>query len=170
MAEGYRGEPEGSGLSPEGLPVGETFWSFALVEERLIEAWRFLQRLPDREAGWLRTHVMSLWREVVPDRLERFEEAAPVRLGLRSREVDRMEETLAWLDHTRPVDRRLIGFVLRYLAMDQAHPEWLTIRTQMGWDGTPDALRKRYNRSITRIAHALNAAENRCPRVSRCPV
>lgn len=27
--------------------------TFALVEERLVEAWGFLRRMPDREAGWL---------------------------------------------------------------------------------------------------------------------
>lgn len=149
-----------------GIVDEQVFWTFALVEERLVEAWRFLQRLPDREAGWLRTNVMSLWREVVPDRLERFEEAPRPRMGLRTAEVDRMNDTLAWLDHTRPADRKLIGLALRFLATEQASVEWVRIKRDLGWDGTPDALRMRYSRAITRIAHVLNGTDLRRAHVS----
>jgi hypothetical protein len=138
------------------------FWSFAEVEERMIEAWQLLARMPDRERAWLNVRATDgPWDKVVPDRLGKYEEDAPVRLGLRTAEVDRMETVLGWLRFARPADAKLIGLALRQLAHAQAHVDWGLVKKGMAWTGTPDALRMRYGRALTLICHSLNSAENR---------
>jgi hypothetical protein len=137
--------------------VTEAAWSFDLVIERLVEAWSLLRRMPDREAAWMRLHAKDgPWTQTVPERIGRYEEDAPVRLGLRASEVDRMNEALGWLDLIRPGDRKLIGLALARLSTGQAHVDWADLRAPMAWDGSPDALRKRFSRGISLIAHSLN--------------
>lgn len=143
------------------------FWTFDAVEARLVEAWGFLGRMPDREAAWLRGGVSSIYRSIVREWNDYWQtDDKPVRLGLRSAEVDRMNEALGWLDHVRPADRKLVGFVLQALARGYSDPPWRGLCRPMGWGGHSDALRKRYSRSITRIAHVLNVADFRRATVS----
>lgn len=138
----------------------DDFWTFAAVEERLVEAWEFLGRMPDREAGWLKVGVSSIYRAIVREWNDYWQtDDKPVRLGLRTAEVDRMNEALDWLEHVRPADRKLVGFVLQALARGHADPPWGGLCRPMGWGGHPDALRKRYSRAITRICHAENSAD-----------
>ena len=145
------------------IEVKEEGLTFTLVEDRLIEAWGFLHRLPDREAGW--TRLRSFWPEVqrhtwwgdYPD----METDAPRRLpGLRTAEVDRMEEALDWLRHVEPRDRKLIALVLRQLQREEdARPSWVDVATdwrrEVGDPVMADALRKRYDRAIMSIAQAI---------------
>jgi hypothetical protein len=142
--------------------AGIVFWSFDVVREHLVEAWKLLGRMPDRERAWL--HVRATdgpWDQVMPDRIGLYEDAAPARLGLRSAEVDRMELVLSWLRFVRPADVKLIGLALKQLASDQAHVEWTDVKRAMAWAGTPDALRMRFGRALSAICHSLNSAENR---------
>lgn len=133
-------------------------WTFQLVEERLVEAWGFLCRMPDREAAHLRVSVMSIWQQIV----RQWGDAAPdafskrPRLGLRSHEVDRMDEALAWVELLRPHDRQLVGRVLPWLARGAVDIPWRKIKAEMGWIGSPDALRMRYGRAINKIAVKLS--------------
>jgi hypothetical protein len=138
----------------------DAFWTFAAVEERLVEAWVFLGRMPDREANWLRAGVSSIYRSIVREWNDYWQtDDKPVRLGLRSAEVDRMNEALGWLDHVRPADRKLVGFVLQALARGHSDPPWRGLCRPMGWGGHPDALRKRYSRAISRVCYVLNSAD-----------
>lgn len=142
--------------------MDDGFWTYEAVEERLVEAWGFLARLPDREAAWLRVGVSSIYRSVVREWNDYWQtDDKPVRLGLRSAQVDRMDEAMGWLDHVRPADRRLIGLVLHVLSHGYSEPPWKGLCAPMGWGGHPDALRKRYSRALAHIAAMLNGADFR---------
>lgn len=133
------------------------FWTFEAVEERLIEAWVLLHRMPDREAAWLGQAVMGLWRQVKREWDAYSQDSADVRLtlGARAAEVDRMDEALDWLRHVRGVDRKLVGLAIKMKAAGH-EPSWVAIRAKLGWGVSPDACRKRYARAIYIIAHKLN--------------
>lgn len=164
IMEGRHGRPT---PPPEGTPPPDDWWTFEAVEERLIEAWDFLARMPDREAGWQRAGLSSLYRSIVREWNDYWQtDDHPPRLGLRSTEVDRMEQALDWLQHVRPADRRLIGLALHALSRGAAEVPWRGLCKPMAWGGHPDALRKRYSRSLTRVVMTLNAAEKRDGMVS----
>ncbi|MFW2829889.1 hypothetical protein [Sphingomonas sp. ID0503] len=154
--EGTAAGPEGCGNGPEGTVP----WTFASVEERLIEAWGFLRRMPDREAGWLRTSTMSLWRQSVSDRSERWldrDEDRPVRVGLRTAEVERMTEALQWVERWgRPVDMPVLAEAIAFQAEERDRPDWFVIWERVNNGSSPDALRKRYDRAISGFAIRLN--------------
>ena len=142
---------------------GDLGWTFDAVQERLVEAWAFLTRLPDREAGWLR--VQATWPDVrrhhaFGDYGDMDVDARPRLPGLSSGEVGRMEEALSWLQHVPERDRKLVGLALAQLQRI-ARPEWVWIARRLGSVAEPDAYRMRYGRAITRICRALNTAENR---------
>jgi hypothetical protein len=171
MAERSRALPEGYARFAEGS------WTFDDVEERLIEAWGFLRRMPDREAGWLRPSIMSLWQQVSMTAEERAaayqidgddydRDVLPRPPGLRSVEVDRMEEALNWLRHVPERDRRLVGFAIERLERGEARVPWRDLMRPMGVVRGEHGLRKRYSRAIAAIAGALNMAENRATTVS----
>ncbi|NYT43119.1 hypothetical protein HZY97_20255 [Sphingomonas sp. R-74633] len=141
------------------------FASFELVEARLVEAWGFLLRMPDRERGWLR--VKALWPDIRRTR-EDFRNwdakldqgIEPRKPGLRTAEVDKMEEALGWLRVVKERDRKLIGVVLGQLQRAD-DPEWSAVAHAFGGEASSDAYRKRYGRAITAICNSLNTAEIR---------
>lgn len=143
-------------------------YTFELVQERLVEAWRMLMRMPDREKGWLSSGTMSLWRMVTRDLTEAAADETPIaRTSLTSREVDRMNETLAWLDHVDEGDRKLVGLAIRELANGASRVRWRELNRHFGRRrGTGDLLRMRYSRAIAKICKALGAAEIRAAGVS----
>lgn len=147
-------------LSNRELARGEDFWTYEAVEDRLIEAWALLHRMPDREAAWLGQAVMGLWRQVKREWDAYSQDSDDVRLtlGARAAEVDRMDEALGWLDHVRTIDRKLVGLVIKVKARGYGEVPWVLIRAQLGWEVTPDACRKRYGRAIYAIAYRLNRA------------
>jgi hypothetical protein len=147
----------------EGPTSPPDYWTFEAVEERLIEAWEFLGRMPDREARFQRVSISSLYQSIVREWNDYWQtDDHPPRLGLRSAEVDRMEQALGWMTgYVRPADRKLVGLALQALAKGAAEVPWRGLCKPMGWGGHADALRKRYSRAITRIANSLNSAENR---------
>jgi hypothetical protein len=137
--------------------------TFEMVEERLVEAWGLMMRLPDRERGWQR--LAAAWPDVrrhnsFGDYGDMEPDARPKQPGLRSVEVDRMEEALGWVDWVPPQHRTLIGVVLAQLQRAD-RPEWEWIAARIEGRPEPDACRMRYNRSITRICERLNGAEIR---------
>lgn len=168
MAEGSRALPEGFG----GLPEGLGFWTFDDVEQRLIEAWGFLRRMPDRESGWMRPAVMSIWKLVTLTEREAWllyetksddyhRDALPRPPGLRASEVDRMEEALEWMRFVPERDRRLVGLAIERLERGETQVPWRKLLVLLGVRRGADGLRMRYSRAITAIANALNVAENR---------
>ena len=147
---------------------GGRFVSFDDVGERLVEAWDFMWRMPDREARYVHaSSVSSLYSRFQLSRSEAWalcridsddydKDALPKPPPLRSAEVDRMNETLAWVEWVDERDRKLVGMVLAYLHRGWARPPWRSIAKRMGWGGHPDTLAKRYSRALSRIAMKLN--------------
>lgn len=148
-------------------------WTFDLVVERLVEAWGFMWRMPDREAGWLRGRLSgSIYQRGVLTRQEAWalyqldsddydRDALPKLPGLRTAEVDRMEEALGWVEWIDPAHRRLVGMVLQSMHRgDDAQVQWTQIGKRLGWAGHPDTLAKRWSRAIFRIAQRLERGRN----------
>lgn len=144
--------------------LGADLATFAMVEERLVEAWGFLARMPDRERGLHR--VRAAWPDILRhnyfgDYADMDADAPPPRApGLRSAEVDRMEEALDWVKWVPERHRRLIGIVLGMLQKID-DPDWMWVAERMPGGVRADACRKRYNRALARICERLNTAENR---------
>ena len=147
--------------------------TFDGVVERLVEAWGFMGRMPDREAGWLRDvragaiysrgqiGRQELWALYQIDSDDYDRDALPKLPGLRSHEVDRREEALGWVEWVDPAHRRLVGMVLHVLHRgDEAQVPWGRIAKRLGWAGHPDTLSKRWSRAITRIAQRLSRGGN----------
>ena len=146
--------------------------TFDMVVERLLEAWGFLRRMPDRESSWLRSPgvtslyrrepqtIRDVWREwgyEVAVEVAKAAAAVPPSLpGLRSAEVDRMNEALGWIEWVEPRDRRLVGMVLAQLDRGAARPDWGSLVVDLASDVGPDALRKRFGRAVSRIAFKAN--------------
>jgi hypothetical protein len=150
-------------INPPNILPNPPKYTFRLVEDRLIEAWQMLMRLPDREAGWLSSGTMSVWRMVTREVGDAAADDAPMaRTSLTSREVDRMNETLAWLDLAEEGERKLIGLAIRQLASGASRVRWRELNRHFGRTrGTGELLRKRYSRAIMKICMRLNPAENR---------
>jgi hypothetical protein len=142
------------------MTMDQDLWTYEAVEERLIEAWLLLHRMPDREAAWLGQTVMSLWRQVRREWGAYSQDGDDVRLtlGARAAEVDRMDEALDWLGHVRPIDRKLVGLVIKIKARGYGEVPWALVRAKLGWEVSADACRKRYGRAIYGISHKLNRA------------
>ncbi len=148
--------------------------TFALVEERLVEAWGFLRRMPDREAGWLMdARASSIYQRGQLSRQELWElyqvdgdnydrDALPRLPGLRSVEVDRMDQALGWMGYVDARDRKLVGIILGQLDRGASRPAWASAAKALGSTVEPDTLRKRYARAITRIATKLDNVGNGC--------
>lgn len=146
------------------LPDGE-YWSFALVEERLVKAMEALWRLPGR-IGPQGYGVSALWAQVRREWGDYVDsDDRPRRPGLTRREVAEMEEALGWVDHVPPGDtRRIVAMALFQLAiMERSQVRWTDVFRWLERDGvrgyTTDGLRKRYSRAVTMICNRLNAAE-----------
>lgn len=139
------------------------FATFEAVEARLVEAWGYLLRMPDREGAWQR--LRANWPDVrrhnhFGDYGDMDPDARPRPPGLRTAEVDRMEEALGWVEWVGERDRRLIGVVLGQLQRVD-RPEWEAVARRIDASVRPDAYRMRYGRALYRICRRLNAAEIR---------
>lgn len=156
------------------LAVAAGLTEYEAVQERLVEAWGFLRRMPDREAGWIREPGASgiyqrgqlsrqeLWAQYKVDSDDYDRDQRPTLPGLRSHEVDRMWEALGWIDAVvEPRDRKLLGVVLGQLSRDNARPAWVSAAKAIGWGGHPDTLAKRYGRALTAICVYIDKAETR---------
>lgn len=143
--------------------------TFEGVEARLLEAWSFLRRLPDREAGWMK--VKALWpalrRHTMFGDYGDMEADAPRRLpGLTVEEVARMEAALGWIERVAPRERKLIGMVLRQMDRERtACPAWGDVagdwRRDTGDEVQPDTLRMRYGRALRAICGHIERDERR---------
>lgn len=148
--------------------------TFDGVQERLVEAWGFLRRMPDREAGWLmdvrassiyergQLSRQELWELYQIDSADYDRDALPRMPGLRSVEVDRMEQALGWMGWVDARDRKLVGIILGQLERGASRPAWASAAKVLGSTVEPDTLRKRYSRAITRIAAKLDNVGNGC--------
>ncbi|SDC30518.1 hypothetical protein SAMN05444678_102252 [Sphingomonas sp. YR710] len=143
------------------------FWTFDMVQERLVEAMEVLLRGADRERAWLETATMSLWRQAARDDTETAEDDKPIVTCRHTRlQVAMAEEALAWVDKavaTGPT-RHVLGLGLVQLARgDRQRIEWTRVWRAMGGQAggwTTDGLRMRYSRAITAIAVQLNRTKS----------
>ena len=153
-------DPEALTANPEGSRKGADFLTFAVVEERLVEAMITCWRTPDRERGWLR--VRSAWPEVqrelgAGDYDARGGDGKSSDVALRPAsqtraEVTEMEEAFGWVAALSPDDRRLVGLVIVQLARGRREVSWVALLKQLGLGRGADGLRKRYGRAIHSIA------------------
>lgn len=158
----------GGRVTEDGSTAGRDaiFWTFASVEERLVDAVRLWRRAPDRERGW--QSVRSFWPEIRrhgffgdgDGELNHAEEKPEARRPPLTRaEVAEMNAAGELLGLVCERDRRLVVIVLTRLSRDGASaPSWLTIWNRLGRGRPgPEGLRKRYSRAITNIANSLNS-------------
>ena len=150
-------------LDPPFYREDGSIWTFAAVEERLVEAWDFLQRLP--MGGGSSFAKDGPWSQIMRDPLVDYvdrdeirEREARGRGGLRSIEVDRMNEALGWIDlvPAKGTLRRIVGVVIEQLARGGSQVDWREVKRRAADKNSPDALRKSYARCIATIAAALN--------------
>ncbi|CAN5336665.1 hypothetical protein BH10PSE12_BH10PSE12_02850 [soil metagenome] len=151
------------------VPVMEgcEYWTFDLVEERLIEAWTFLMRMPDPEWSWLRSCERSGMPDIIRETRagdEKDYDEAPRRPGLRTAEVNLVEQVLtgeaAWIMWVPERDRGLMAVALQAKGSHLVGGfTWGLVARRYGWGGHHDALRMRYNRAVSRIAGKLDAAK-----------
>jgi hypothetical protein len=139
---------------------GSDWWSFDAVQERMLEAWSYMMRMPDGEAAWMRAGGRSSMPAVVRSvRAGDILETRAGRPGLRSAQVDLVERLLtgegAWIEWVVPRDRPLVARVLR-MAGRKTGVDWIDVAESEGGQVSAEALRKRYSRAITGIAIRLN--------------
>lgn len=142
------------------------FWTFEVVQERLVDAMRCWWRAHDRDGRFgLSGRISSLWQQSVDDPLALIERHGmvtpePRPLPLSRADIARMTEASEWLAYVPERDRVLVVAALEQLAGGRDQVPWLKLKHQLGIKFGADGLRKRYSRAITSIANALNAAEN----------
>lgn len=143
-------------------------YSFADVEERLVEAMLVMRRLSDREAGWLR--VKASWPDIVREH-EAGDYDARGYLGNSSdiplkplpatrRDIAEMEEAFAWVLAAKERDRRLIALAIGALARGEKRVPWGKLLRPMGLKLGQHGLRKRYERAMYLVVKAANAQKS----------
>ncbi|MFN3943905.1 MAG: hypothetical protein ACK4K7_03100 [Allosphingosinicella sp.] len=131
--------------------------TFAMVEERMVEAMVLWRRSPDRERGWHR--MRAFWPDIV--RHNWFgdyadTEAEPRPLPLTRAEVAERDEASEWMRFVPERDRRLVVMALMCLARGEARVPWRRLLQPLGLRMGADGLRMRYARAIEKVANALN--------------
>lgn len=140
-------------------------YSFEDVQERLVQALLVMQRMSDREAGWLR--VKACWPDIVRS-YEAGDYDARGYLGNSSdiplrplpaarREIAEMEEAFAWVLAAKEGDRRLIALAIGALARGHKQVPWMRLLKPMGLKLGSHGLRKRYDRAMHLVVKAANA-------------
>lgn len=141
----------------------EDYWTFEMVQDRMVEAMAFLDRVTPsgynpyaQDGPW--SQIRPEWGDYI-DRDARRETLSRERGGLRAPEVDRMDEALAWIEMVRPKPgvRKLVGVVLLQLVNGGSQPRWVDVRATLRSAQSTEVLRKTYSAAITRIAERLNA-------------
>jgi hypothetical protein len=139
----------------------EVFWTFDMVEERLVEAVHLWRRSPGggrspyaTDGPW-ELAASDLWG---PD----VDKDAPLRpLPLRRREVAARDEASAWLLFVPERDRRLVVLAVTALASGFSQVPWMRLRKPMGVPFGAHGLRKRYCRAIQSICNRINGGNAR---------
>jgi hypothetical protein len=140
------------------------FWTFDMVEERLVEAMRYWWRSPDPERRFgLGGRISSLWRQVLEERAlidargADGETPEPRPLPLSRGDIARRDEASEWLTHMPERDRHLVAVALGWLASGATQVPWRRIKHELGIKFGEDGLRKRYSRAIASVAAHLNS-------------
>jgi len=152
-------------------------WTFAAVEQRLIEAAELWQRTPASgpspsrrspfasDAPWERmtnaaradaagTGSIGAWR--LEQEAAQASDGRPSRRGLTVAEVAQRDEASAWLrlipdEHSR----RIVSLAIAEQARTGQRVQWRKLLPAMGLKLGADGLRMRYSRAITTIVRQL---------------
>jgi len=167
--------PKGSSQSRE-----DEFWTFAAVEERLIETmllwrrspgsgrwpfagdapWQLMTRATRIEEGGFKGRELQL-RMQAEDVEEAKANEGRERSGPLTREdVARRDETSDWLRHVPEDDRRLVILVLVRRAAGVKRIDWARIKRELSAGIEHKGLYRRYSRAIAGIAAALNSGNS----------
>jgi hypothetical protein len=149
------------GCDPRVEAAAGTFWTFDMVEERLVETvhlwWRSPGggRSPYATDGPWELVKRDLWG---PD----VDKDAPLRpLPLRRREVAARDEVSAWLLLVPERDRKLVVLAVTMLAKGHSQVQWMELRKPLGVSFGADGLRMRYSRALQTICKRLNGGYSR---------
>lgn len=141
------------------------FWDYEAVRLRLVDAIEAWWRTPAPDARFkIGGRISSIWSNYVPepaliDRVK--DEDAPnddLRpLPLSRGDMARRDEASEWILFIPERDRRIVCEGLAYLAKGHKQVPWLKLWKRLGRGKPgPDGLRKRFDRAITDVCHALN--------------
>lgn len=150
------------------LPQEHVFYTFDLVEERLIDAMLLWRRAPDRERSWMA--VRSLWPDIRRpgseehwwDPIDREfnlkpEDRPPPRpLPLTRAEVAEMNRVGEWLGLVPEQDRKVVVLAVLALASGRTRVPWSRLLRPLGMKRGAGAIEQAYRRSIGTIAFRLN--------------
>lgn len=155
-----KGYPSTSLPQMEGLK----YWTYDVVEARLVEAMQVARRLPDRERGWLA--VRAYWPSIVRERclgdydaygyLGSSSDLPVARVPLASAEIDALDTSEGWaLAYVPECDRKMVALALGWLVAGR-RIGWRKLRLVLGWQIGPGAVQRRYERAIALICCGLN--------------
>jgi hypothetical protein len=141
---------------PSGKAGGKPHWSYAEVQEDMVETLVMWRRAPGggrfpfaKDGPW---HLIRKEWEDYDAR-----DPAPLRrLPLTIADVARMERVSEWLQLAPEGDRQLIVIVLGQLARGAKRVSWKAVRERLDAENSPRGLGMRYSRAIARIAQALS--------------
>lgn len=167
----------------------EIWWTFDLVEERLVEAmqlwarspgggtnpfatdapWQLLTRKVRLEAGNVKGMDITRQLQEDDDNETRFWQGRERRGPLTRDEVARRDEASEWLAIVPDRDRQLMIVALASKARGDGRVKWDAIWRANGKGRPgPEGLQMRYRRAVSTICRHLNMAENRERGVSSC--
>lgn len=135
-------------------------WTFAIVEEWLVEAVNTWWRQPGgggspfaSDGPW--DLIVAEWGDWgAHDR----EEEAPRPMPLTRARIARAAEATEWLLLVPELDRRVLCLALRQLAMGK-DPDWKRMLRPLGLRRGANGLKRRYSQGITVICVALNGGK-----------
>lgn len=138
----------------EGNDMARSDGELDAFEAELVEAFRQLQRLPDRERAFLAMAGRSCMPQPVRDRWTDYPgDDTPRAPGLGIREMARLEAMFiapnCLASRVKPADRRMVGVVLALRAWPERRGfRWERVWEELGGRGSgwvsTDAIRKRY--------------------------
>ena len=148
----------------EGRVCPTPLWSWASVQDRLVEAAAIQRRM--NTGGWPFASD-GPWHLIVADRRvwdwekDGWEDLPVPRVPPSREQIERSEEATRWLVHAPDRDRRLIVLAVTALAAGRKQVPWRALLRPMGLTLGARGLSQRYSRAITAICKALNGAEMR---------
>jgi hypothetical protein len=157
------------------------FWTYAAVEERLVEAmllwrrspgdarwpfaadapWHLMTRRTRIEAGGLKGRELQLHMQAEDAEETRRWQGVDRRGPLSRDEVSLRDETSEWLGWVAADARRVVIAVLLQLAGGRASIDWRRVKAMVGTDAISGignkGVYRRYTRAISAITKRLNA-------------
>lgn len=155
------------GVGQDALASACSVWTFAMVEERMIEAVRLWWRSPGRVGPGsgnpfardipAQLIVREAWLGDYDARGgDGSSSDVPLQSAALSREdVEQRDRVSEWMIHVPDRDRALVHAVLRAKASGR-RVDWLLMRSVAGVRIGADGVRRRYCRSIEAVLHGLN--------------